>query len=418
MQPEFLEVTILWYPNDCETDKMEGNIITKTNPHWPKMHLAIHHADGINITKSEYNAIHAYVKMIIQNLMDLACSSLDPHLSNSKLPTKSQIKALLPTEFFQAILQLEAKHTVLCLCSSHWKAEAIISQVILGLRGTGKPVVDPSKPLLTHCACSSDPTILEHCTCEHSKMCSGVEPWSQVSLSITSPKVQQGQSHILQTEDDGPISTLKSPYVLHLIRSCCQLMCAHRDWTPCSMQVHSNVPQPHSGDRQGTYTKSSYFYWSLWCVHNTPSATHCSDLGLNTVKSLIGGQSIFCVYAPTDHTFAAVLTSESSFTSAPSLLQSMNVHPLFKQGKTSANILAFLDCVQCADPSLWHWWGQFHSKLETLSVHSRWPKCVVLNDLLAWNWQHCHCLQDSSCCPQDMSGCTGDVYKCWIVKYG
>ena len=87
MQPEFLEVTILWYLNDCETDKMEGNIITKTNPLWPKMHLAIHHADGINITKSEYNAIHAYVKMIIQNLMDLACSSLDPHLSNSKLPT-------------------------------------------------------------------------------------------------------------------------------------------------------------------------------------------------------------------------------------------------------------------------------------------------------------------------------------------
>ena len=35
---------------------------------------------------------------------------------------------------------------------------------------------------------------------------------------------------------------------------------------------------------------------------------------------------------------------------------------------------------------------------------------------LAGNWQCCHCFQPSSCCPQDVSGCAGDVYKRWIAE--
>ena len=141
MRPEFLDATVLWYPNDCQTDKTHGDIVTKANPNRPKMHLAVRRANGEKISKAEYNAIYSYAKTIVQNLMNFANS--DPRLAmdkDSKLPTKTNLKSLFPAEFSQAVLQLEAKHTDLRLCSAHWKAEAIISQIFLA--GAGKPAVD------------------------------------------------------------------------------------------------------------------------------------------------------------------------------------------------------------------------------------------------------------------------------------
>ena len=86
-------------------------------------------------------------KTIVQNLVNFAnsdpCLAMDKDL---KLPTKANLKSLFPAKFSQAILQLKAKHTDLHLCSAHWKAEAIISQIFL--TGTGKPIVDSCSALI------------------------------------------------------------------------------------------------------------------------------------------------------------------------------------------------------------------------------------------------------------------------------
>jgi hypothetical protein len=71
------------------------------------------------------------------------------------------------------------------------------------------------------CVCSPTPTSFECRTRERGEACPGVEPWSQVPLSVASSKAQQGQHHEFWTEDDGLFSALKSLYVLHLTKSSC-----------------------------------------------------------------------------------------------------------------------------------------------------------------------------------------------------
>jgi hypothetical protein len=97
------------------------------------MHLAIHHADSTKFSKPEYNAVRKSAEMVVENLVDLV--GLDPHLArhadDPKLPTKTLVKSLFPTEFTQAILQLEVLRTVLHLCSGHWKAKIMINQAFL-----------------------------------------------------------------------------------------------------------------------------------------------------------------------------------------------------------------------------------------------------------------------------------------------
>ena len=132
VQPDFLKPTVLWYYKDCQTDKTEGDIITKANPHRPKMQIAIRRADGKKISKPEYNAIHKSAETIFNNLMDLVGPDrLAIHDDDPKLPTRTLFKSLFPAEFTQAILHLEARHTVLRLCSAHWKAETVINQMFL-----------------------------------------------------------------------------------------------------------------------------------------------------------------------------------------------------------------------------------------------------------------------------------------------
>jgi hypothetical protein len=133
VRPGFLKPSVLWYYEDCQTDKTEGDIVTKANPHRPKMHLTVHHADGSKLARPKFNVIRVSAETIVHQLME--CVGSDPrlamHADDPKLPTKTLIKSLFPAEFNQAILWLKVQWTILRLCSAHWKAETMIGQVFL-----------------------------------------------------------------------------------------------------------------------------------------------------------------------------------------------------------------------------------------------------------------------------------------------
>jgi hypothetical protein len=67
----------------------------------------------------------------MRSLIALADNDPRTALYVSKPQTKMLIKELFLAKFHQAILDLEAEHPFLHLCSYHWKAEAMISQAFL-----------------------------------------------------------------------------------------------------------------------------------------------------------------------------------------------------------------------------------------------------------------------------------------------
>jgi hypothetical protein len=151
VQPGFLKPTVLWYYEDCQKDKSEGDIVTKANPHRPKMHLAICRADGTKIPRPEYNAIYKSAETIYNSLVALVGpdSRLAMDDDDPKLPTRTIFKSLYPGEFTQAYLQLEVWHPCLHLCSAHWKAETILNQMFLQ-RSTKDVLVGPCSALTSN----------------------------------------------------------------------------------------------------------------------------------------------------------------------------------------------------------------------------------------------------------------------------
>ncbi|KAH8995850.1 hypothetical protein EDB86DRAFT_3077415 [Lactarius hatsudake] len=109
VRPHFLEKEVLWYYDDCATDKKYGDIITPMNMYRPKMNLAIRRPDGSKVSTQD-TAMHA---------------------NDPKSRTKSFIRNAFKTEYNQAILELEAEHKLLRLCDVHWKADTLIGLIFL-----------------------------------------------------------------------------------------------------------------------------------------------------------------------------------------------------------------------------------------------------------------------------------------------
>ena len=97
----------------------------------------------------------------------------------------------------------------------------------------------------------------------------------------------------------------------------------------------------------------------------------------------------------------------------------MNAQPLFKQGKSLANVLALLERVQHADltnpdideDNMGPSWGHYQFTVGGLNMSSSITSWQGVGSIAT-------AFKTSSCCPQEVLGCTGDVFECWIAKYG
>ena len=129
MRPRHLPVEVLWYYDDCLTDKKYGRILTESNKSRPRMSIVIRQANGILVSSNVYKSIREHADLVVRRLLEGI--STDPRITAAKSLTKSVIKSLFYEEFCQAILDLEAEKRELRLCAGHWKAEVMLSQALL-----------------------------------------------------------------------------------------------------------------------------------------------------------------------------------------------------------------------------------------------------------------------------------------------
>jgi hypothetical protein len=129
LHPHFLPIGVLWDYKDCASDPEV--IITEFNKHRPRMALAIRRPDGKKISPQEYSKIRCATDLIAKRLINTVNSDPRAAMHVSTPQTKTFFKKWFEDELNQAILDLEAQQTLLHLCASHWKAEAMITQVLL-----------------------------------------------------------------------------------------------------------------------------------------------------------------------------------------------------------------------------------------------------------------------------------------------
>ena len=131
LRPRFLPTTVLWDYEDCEKDTSQGVIVTESNKRRPTMSRAVRRQDGSKVPSQEYERIRHSADIGVRNLLNSANS--DPRATmHARMPrTKTFFKKVFKEEYYRAILELEAQHPILRLCSAHWKADALIGQAFL-----------------------------------------------------------------------------------------------------------------------------------------------------------------------------------------------------------------------------------------------------------------------------------------------
>lgn len=145
MRPSYLPVDVLWYYDDCLTDRKYGTILTESNKSRPRMSIIIRQANGDLVPSNVFKATREHADLVVRRLLEGI--STDPRIATAKSLTKSLIKSLFYEEFCQAILDLEAEKRELRLCSGHWKAEVMLSQALL--RRSSGPDTNAAKDVHT-----------------------------------------------------------------------------------------------------------------------------------------------------------------------------------------------------------------------------------------------------------------------------
>ena len=267
IRPDVIPMAVLWEFDDCFNDPLGHIIITESNKSRPKMALALRHYTGKPISVKTFGFIRSSATIIMRKLVAFVDSDSRATVHGSKPRTKKFIKENFPAEFRQALLDLEAEHTLLRLCSCHWKAEAMISQAFLRRNDQGGDDEDlegmrhgptssnanllkvdatfsqPPKPSqiapITHVQDVPPPNVAKRAyqmsPGPKSPSASHVQKRSRDSARLsaqqaTGPPVPSntGKCHIRPTSDQS------DPYFFTCSAS-----------TPCSTQDSSIVPQPH-----------------------------------------------------------------------------------------------------------------------------------------------------------------------------
>ncbi|KAH9017035.1 hypothetical protein EDB85DRAFT_2155471 [Lactarius pseudohatsudake] len=284
-QPQFLSQEVLWYSNDCDTDKKYGDIIMK---------------------KIKFSNIRHSTLIIYHKLVKLAGS--DPHAmrdGNSKPPTMTFIKNLFKTDFDKAVLELEAEHKLLRLCTYHWKAEALIGQMFRGrseIEASSRAQAAASMPPddTPDPPTASIPQVWDAAPVNAAKCAFELSP---------SPK-SPSASHAQKRSKDGIVALF-----------------GQKTTRP---SVPSNQP-PRARKLVPTFLSRT----EVINAEPEPASTNLRPVFVD----------------PSADNLIAVLTSDfPSLTNAASLICSMNTYASFKQGKPSNNVTALLERIQFADP--------------------------------------------------------------------
>ena len=119
---------ILWLFKDCEADP--DVIMSTSNRSRPPLAACIRHEDGMLITTAEYNAVKASGHNIISDHLTNLPEPWDK-LAKGKPHSKMWYTSWYQKEWLATRLNFKVQQPLLRLCSSHWKAEHILSGLLL-----------------------------------------------------------------------------------------------------------------------------------------------------------------------------------------------------------------------------------------------------------------------------------------------
>ncbi|KAI9445340.1 hypothetical protein H4582DRAFT_2053391 [Lactarius indigo] len=330
-RPQFLPKEVLWYYEDCATDKSYGDIITKNNKYQPKMNLAIHCPDGLKVSAQEFANIQHSTTIIVQKLTNLISSDscMAVRIDDPKSQTKSFVKHLFKAEYDQAILELEAEQRLLRLCYAHWKADTMIGQVFVR-----QNKVD-AKAASNRARTTS----------------------SRLSDDTSEPP----PAPVPQVWDIAPVNVAKCAFELSpgpKSPSALQAQKRSKDGVSLSGQKTTgpSVPSNCKYSIQRSFNTNSYLHTEPHRAHKlVPTFLSCTEV----IHTELMSTKLHPVFVdPSADNLIVVLTSDfPSMTNALSLIHSMNAQMLFKQGKPSEKVTMLLERVQFTNP------GQYVSKL-------------------------------------------------------
>ncbi|KAH8991732.1 hypothetical protein EDB86DRAFT_3079591 [Lactarius hatsudake] len=286
VRPHFLEKEVLWYYDDCATDKKYGDIITLMNMYQLKMNLAIRRLDGSKVSTQEYSNIRRSAAILIQRLIDLLVSdpSMAMHANDPKSRTKSFIRNAFKTEYNQAILELEAEHKLLRLLAESKAAAAS----------------------------------------NRARAASSIPPDNTLELP---------PAPIPQAQDVAPVNVAKRAFELSpgpKSPSASQAQKCSKDGIAPTRQKTTGPPVPSKPPRARKLVPTF-----LSRINAEPPSTNLCPVFVDPSA---------------DNLITVLTSEFPALTNAINLIRSMNVQLLFKQGKSSHNVSTLLERLQFADP--------------------------------------------------------------------
>ena len=128
MRPESYKHSVLWNIEDCQ----EHGLVTEKNMSRPPMEKCIRNSEGNTISTSEYNAIKATARMLVNIHLVPLGTPADP-AARGKTKTRTYYKKYFLQNFKDVLDKLEAQEPLLTLCAARWKAEHIVANCLTAI---------------------------------------------------------------------------------------------------------------------------------------------------------------------------------------------------------------------------------------------------------------------------------------------
>ena len=128
MRPEAYDRCVLWNIDDCQN----YGLVTEKNASRPPMEKCVRNSKGETVSTSEFNAIKATARMLVNIHLVPLGTPADPA---AKLMTKTRryYKKYFLQNFKDVLDKLEAQEPLLTLCAAHWKAEHIVANCLTAI---------------------------------------------------------------------------------------------------------------------------------------------------------------------------------------------------------------------------------------------------------------------------------------------
>jgi hypothetical protein len=162
--PDEFPASILWTWEDCKTNDSVG--VSSSNISHPPMQRAIRHEDRSMLSEAEWKAIRHSTMIVIRSNLDVLTPAAQ---ARAHQPCKKMyFKRYFPTEWTQALHELESLAPLLSLCTGEYKANMTLGSVLQD-EVTHKQHDTTASPINSHTSSPSNLGIPPSCSAPSSR---------------------------------------------------------------------------------------------------------------------------------------------------------------------------------------------------------------------------------------------------------